>query len=107
MVEIADNGVGFDSFAKRKQAKTSATGFGLGVMHERADVAGGELTVISARGAGTRVIGRIPYTIPEAAIIEPPQNPMNSLPILLRLSSQPVFSWSTTMNWYAVAPGLW
>jgi CheY-like chemotaxis protein/anti-sigma regulatory factor (Ser/Thr protein kinase) len=63
VVEISDNGVGFDTRARRLEANTSTTGFGMGVMHERAQVAGGELTVISARGTGTRVIGRIPYTL--------------------------------------------
>ena len=54
VVEIADDGVGFDptgSFPGH---------LGLRSMHERATGAGGSLEVISARGRGTRVLVRAP-----------------------------------------------
>lgn len=86
VVEISDNGVGFDTRARRLEANTSTTGFGMGVMHERAHVAGGELTVISARGTGTRVIGRIPYTLFSPTIQEQlPEPIMVSADALLEL----------------------
>jgi len=40
-------------------------------MDERARGAGGELTIVSARGAGTRIIGRIPYNPSSAAPVHP------------------------------------
>ncbi len=61
ILQIADDGVGFDVSATRAQAHQGVTGFGMGVMDERSRVSGGEITIVSARGAGTRIIGRIPY----------------------------------------------
>jgi signal transduction histidine kinase len=49
-LEIADDGIGFDPLAVRQQG-----GFGLRGMEERASELGGELTVVSNPGDGTRV----------------------------------------------------
>jgi PAS domain S-box-containing protein len=58
-VEVADDGVGFDRRAARKQA--IATGhIGLRCMAERLEAAGGELHIATARGHGTRVRINLP-----------------------------------------------
>jgi PAS domain S-box-containing protein len=60
-VEVADDGVGFDQRAARRQAV--ATGhIGLRCMAERVEAAGGELHIATARGHGTRV--RISLPVP-------------------------------------------
>jgi PAS domain S-box-containing protein len=53
LLEIRDNGEGFDP-------ATAKNGFGLLGMRERIDSLGGELTLDSAPGAGTRIAIRIP-----------------------------------------------
>jgi signal transduction histidine kinase len=55
VVEIKDNGVGFDTLAPRKLKS-----FGLMGINERAMAAGGEVTVTSQPGKGTLVRLRIP-----------------------------------------------
>ncbi|MCH8939928.1 MAG: response regulator, partial [Chloroflexi bacterium] len=62
VLQIVDDGIGFDVNAQRAKGQQGVTGFGMGVMDERSRVAGGELTIVSARGTGTRIIGRIPYS---------------------------------------------
>jgi signal transduction histidine kinase len=51
--EVRDDGAGFDVRAAR-------AGVGLTSMHDRVAAVAGELTVVSAPGRGTRVVGRIP-----------------------------------------------
>jgi signal transduction histidine kinase len=51
--EIRDDGVGFDTIA-------GAHGTGLQGMADRLDAIGGTLTVISAPGAGTSIVGMVP-----------------------------------------------
>lgn len=53
---VADNGIGFDSGRQR------GTGFGLVGMRERVVMLGGELTVDSTIGQGTRVVVTLPLT---------------------------------------------
>jgi two-component system, NarL family, sensor histidine kinase DevS len=53
-ISVADDGVGFDPDG------AGATGFGLLGMSERAELAGGELSVRSGRGAGTVIRARLP-----------------------------------------------
>ena len=53
---IQDNGVGFDS-----QVSKAAAGLGLISMRERVHLIGGELTIESAPGEGTRISVRTPY----------------------------------------------
>ena len=50
---IADNGRGFDFVSLQKN---SQRGIGLRNMHERAEAVGGNLDVVSAPGAGTRIV---------------------------------------------------
>jgi signal transduction histidine kinase len=51
--EVRDDGAGFDSV-------TACPGVGFTSMHDRLAAVGGELTIVSAPGRGTRVIGTIP-----------------------------------------------
>lgn len=55
ILEVADNGVGFE--AER------ASGLGLLGMRERIESIGGELTVSSAAGSGTRLVARVPLKL--------------------------------------------
>jgi signal transduction histidine kinase len=59
VVEIEDDGVGFD-MDKVMQAYASRESFGLLNMRERAEIVGGELTMVSALGQGTTVMLRVP-----------------------------------------------
>gem|GEM_PF-4931006 len=52
-VQISDDGQGFD-------LGVTSRGMGLTTMRERAEALGGGLTVISAPGAGTRILVRVP-----------------------------------------------
>jgi signal transduction histidine kinase len=58
--EVADDGAGFDP-------ETKAYGTGLQGMADRLHAHGGSLTVRSAPGAGTTVLGRLPCRVLEAA----------------------------------------
>ncbi len=58
-VEIEDDGAGFD-VATVMEAYESRESFGLLNMRERADVVGGQLTMVSAVGQGTTVMLRVP-----------------------------------------------
>ena len=51
--EVRDDGAGFDS-------RTASPGVGQTSMRDRLAAVGGELTIVSTPGSGTRVIGRIP-----------------------------------------------
>lgn len=62
--EVVDDGRGFD-FDKIDAAASGNGGFGLLGMHERIALCGGELTVWSEPGAGTRIRMQIP--VPNAA----------------------------------------
>jgi PAS domain S-box-containing protein len=53
-LDVRDDGIGFDP------ANTPRDRWGMTTMRERAEAAGGELTVESAAGRGTRVMARIP-----------------------------------------------
>jgi signal transduction histidine kinase len=55
---IQDNGKGFDLGEKRRQRP----GMGLAAMEERARMAGGELSIWSQEGAGTKISLDIPYS---------------------------------------------
>ena len=50
-VEVSDDGAGFEPHVRR--------GVGLTNMRDRIEAVGGELTVISTPGEGTRVIGTV------------------------------------------------
>ncbi|BDG61122.1 GAF domain-containing protein [Caldinitratiruptor microaerophilus] len=58
-VTVRDDGIGFDPAAVQ-----AAGHFGLGIMRERAEKAGGELTVESEPGAGSEVRVRLPLAGP-------------------------------------------
>jgi signal transduction histidine kinase len=55
-VSVVDDGSGFD------QGNARRGHFGLESMHERAKAVGGDLQLISAPGAGTRVLLTVPAT---------------------------------------------
>jgi two-component system, NarL family, sensor kinase len=59
VLEVADDGVGFDPATARERA--AATGhLGLRSMAERIQTAGGSLAISSVPGQGTRVVLRLP-----------------------------------------------
>lgn len=63
---VHDNGAGFDVGAVSR--RTAGAGFGLLGMQERAELTGGQLTIVSTPGQGTTVRARFPtITIPEPA----------------------------------------
>ena len=62
-LEIADDGVGFDTFEHPLGAEETG-GYGLLSMAERAEIVGGRLNIRSRPGAGTTVIATIPLTPP-------------------------------------------
>ena len=53
--EVRDDGVGFTPAG-------TVNGGGLTNMHDRVAALGGRLTVVSAPGTGTRVVGTVPVT---------------------------------------------
>jgi len=59
IAEIEDDGQGFDENAVRTRYDQSGS-LGLVNMEERADMAGGEVTIATARGAGTRLRVTVP-----------------------------------------------
>jgi signal transduction histidine kinase len=60
-VEVTDDGVGFDPDAPDDPpAPDASAGFGLAGMRDRVRAAGGELSLVSAPGEGTRVNVRLP-----------------------------------------------
>jgi signal transduction histidine kinase len=64
LVEIRDNGVGFD-VEKTQATYDQRTSLGLINMDERAELVGGRCTIESARGKGTAVRAEIPFHRPE------------------------------------------
>lgn len=58
VLEVADNGVGFDPLRVNPQ---SGHGLGLVGMRERVAMVGGELEVVSQPGAGARITARVPW----------------------------------------------
>lgn len=60
---VRDDGVGFDAAATRLRAERSGS-LGLLGMHERASLAGGTLTLLSAPGRGTEVEAVFPLSNP-------------------------------------------
>ncbi len=59
ILQVADNGVGFDPAATDR-----ADGHGLGLlgMRERVAIVGGELEIVSQPGAGTTITARVPWS---------------------------------------------
>lgn len=57
---VADNGVGFDPAAVRKERPGYDGGFGLRGMADRAHALGGTFTIEAAPGVGCRIIVRVP-----------------------------------------------
>ncbi len=62
VLQVADNGVGFDSSAAER-----GDGHGLGLlgMRERVAIVGGELEIASQPGAGTTITARVPWSVQE------------------------------------------
>lgn len=59
-LRVSDNGIGFDPHALSEGQRGH---LGLFSMEERANLAGGQLEVISAPGAGTTVVARVPSSL--------------------------------------------
>jgi PAS domain S-box-containing protein len=64
-VEVRDNGSGFDPEAAREFLRVGKVG--LASMRERAELAGGTLTLKSAPGEGTAVMATLPFEVLAAA----------------------------------------
>jgi len=60
-VEVRDNGVGFDPEEARAFLRSGRVG--LASMRERAELAGGTLTVKSSRGEGTTIMASLPFDV--------------------------------------------
>ncbi|HYD85073.1 MAG TPA: ATP-binding protein, partial [Opitutus sp.] len=58
---VRDDGIGFDAAAARVRAERGGS-LGLLGMHERASLAGGTLTLLSAPGRGTEVEAVFPLS---------------------------------------------
>jgi two-component system sensor histidine kinase UhpB len=69
ILSVEDDGCGFDS---ERLARGGRPSWGLLGMEERANLLGGELTITSRLGLGTRVAVRIPYDIDPAGCDKPP-----------------------------------
>lgn len=59
-LEVADDGVGFDLTADRRNRSRAGGGYGLMSMSERAELIGGRLTIRSRPGSGTAVVVTVP-----------------------------------------------
>jgi signal transduction histidine kinase/ligand-binding sensor domain-containing protein len=64
LLRVSDNGIGFDPDAPDME---STQRYGLMTMAERAQRAGGELTIISGKDRGTEVVATFPLAASEAA----------------------------------------
>jgi signal transduction histidine kinase/ligand-binding sensor domain-containing protein len=62
-LSVIDNGIGFDA---EMAAAQNARHFGLTSMRERAEQAGGQVDVITEKGAGTRVVASFPTSSRDA-----------------------------------------
>jgi signal transduction histidine kinase len=62
-LEVADDGVGFD-LAEVEKHYTERSSLGLVNLRERAELAGGNLQILSTPGKGTRVQVRVPLQLP-------------------------------------------
>ena len=60
-VEVRDNGVGFDPEAAREFLRSGRVG--LASMRERAELAGGTLTLKSSQGEGTTIMATLPFDV--------------------------------------------
>jgi signal transduction histidine kinase len=60
VLDVQDDGVGFDPRASARAAGPEEGGFGLAAMRQRVDRLGGSLVVESAPGAGTTVVVELP-----------------------------------------------
>jgi PAS domain S-box-containing protein len=60
-VEVRDDGVGFDPEEAREFLRSGRVG--LASMRERAELAGGTLTVKSSRGGGTTIMAALPFDV--------------------------------------------
>jgi len=60
VIEVIDDGIGFDVAARA----TADGHFGIRGMQERARRIGGDITIDSAPGAGTRITLRLPPPLP-------------------------------------------
>ena len=83
VIEIEDDGVGFDQAAVVRSAE-SLRGVGLLGMRERIEILGGTITIDSAPGSGTRVL----FSVPVPAVPAPP--PAGSQPRRHGSSSQTI-----------------
>ena len=54
VMSVSDNGIG------RNAATSSSGGLGIGIMHHRARIIGGDLRIMDAKGGGTSVVCNIP-----------------------------------------------
>jgi signal transduction histidine kinase len=61
VVAVRDNGVGFDPEAAREFLRSGRVG--LASMRERAELAGGTLTLQSGRGEGTSIVATLPFDV--------------------------------------------
>ena len=59
IVEVIDDGVGFN-YESPGESRIKGGGFGLFSIRERLEYMGGEFSVDSERGVGTRIVLRVP-----------------------------------------------
>ena len=64
MLEVVDDGVGFDSSAVAGPGTDAARGYGLSSIAERTELVGGQLQVRSRPGEGTTVTVTVPLRTP-------------------------------------------
>jgi two-component system NarL family sensor kinase len=74
VLEVADDGTGFDPATAREEVAAAPTGFGLAGMRERAELLGGKLELASSPERGTTVRLTVPLS-------PPPAGPSPALPV--------------------------
>lgn len=79
---VTDDGCGFDQSGSLSLGDRP-DGFGLKIMHDRARMIGGELTIVSSPGAGTEVRMRL-ADIPDAVVSRPAPRAQPSGPATIR-----------------------